>query len=109
MANNIPLIVFPVKDLDKAKSFYNVFLGTEPYADSPYYVGYKVDDLEVGLDPHGQSIVTYTDTDDINARLEELKSAGAEVVMEPKDVAEGLLVAQVQVDGNVLGLRQQPK
>jgi predicted enzyme related to lactoylglutathione lyase len=109
MANNIPLIVYPVKDLQKSKAFFNTFLETEPYAESEYYVGYRVGDLEVGLDPNGSAVISYIDTSDINASLETLKQAGALVAMEPKDVGGGLMVAQVEIDGNVLGLRQQPK
>ena len=109
MANSIPLIVFPVKDLDKAKNFYTTFLGTEPYAESPYYVGYKVDDREVGLDPNGKAVVCYIDVDDIESRLKTFTDAGATIVMDSKDVGGGLLVAQVEVEGNVLGLRQQAK
>ncbi|HSX17773.1 MAG TPA: hypothetical protein VLE51_00215 [Candidatus Saccharimonadales bacterium] len=109
MANNIPLIVFPVKDLDKSKKFYNTFLGTEPYVDGAYYIGYKVDNLEVGLDPNGKAVVSYIDTDDIEISLKTLKVAGAKVVMDSKDVGGGLLVAQVEVEGSILGLRQQAK
>ena len=43
MAKRIELIVFPAKDLERAKSFFTTFLETEPYADTPYYVGYKLD------------------------------------------------------------------
>jgi predicted enzyme related to lactoylglutathione lyase len=107
MANNIQLIVFPVKDVDKAKKFYNKFLGTEPYVDSAYYVGYKIDDLEVGLDPNGKAVVSYIDVDDIEVSLKTLEDAGAEVVMGSKDVGRGLLIARVEIDGNVMGLRQQ--
>ena len=110
MANTIQLIVFPVKDLKKAKSFYTTYLGTEPYADSAYYVGYKLDGLEVGLDPNGAAVVSYIDTEDIEASLKTLQDAGAEVVMDSKDVGGGLLVAQIKdADGNVVGFRQQPK
>jgi len=108
MAQNIKLIVYPVKDLEKAKSFFGKFLGAEPYVDGPYYVGYRVDDnLEVGLDPNSTlGPIGYTDTKDINASIAEL---GGEVVKEPADVGGGLLVAQVKdADGNVVGLRQQP-
>jgi hypothetical protein len=28
-------------------------LGVAPYVDAPYYVGFKVGELEVGLDPNG--------------------------------------------------------
>jgi len=109
MANNIPLIVYPAKDLEKAKKFYNTFLGTEPYVDGEYYVGYKLDNLEFGLDPNGTSVVSYIHVDDIEASLTALKEVGAQVVKESSDVGGGLLIAQVDIDGSVLGLRQQPK
>ena len=110
MANNIPLIVFPVNDLDTAKTFYNTFLGTEPYVDGAYYVGYKLAGLEVGLDPNGKATVSYIDVNDIEDSLKNLKDAGAEIVQDIKDVGGGLLIAQVKdAGGNVLGLRQQPK
>lgn len=109
MANNIQLIVFPVKDLDKAKNFYTTFLGTEPYVDGAYYTGFKLDDLEVGLDPNGTAVVSYIDVDDIQARLKTLQDAGAKAVKDSTDVGGGLLIAQVEVDGNVMGLRQQAK
>ena len=32
MANNIKLVVYPAKDVDKVKKFFNTYLGTEPYA-----------------------------------------------------------------------------
>ena len=51
MAKSIKLLVYPVKDIGKAKTFYSEFLGVEPYVESPYYVGYRIGDLEVGLDP----------------------------------------------------------
>ncbi len=109
MTNNIRHIVFPAKDLDKAKNVFNTFLGTEPYVDSAYYVGYKLDDQEVGLDPNGNAVVSYIDVDDIEVSLKTLKDAGAEVVADSRHVGGGLLVAQVEIDGNVLGLRQQRK
>lgn len=110
MANPIKLIVFPVKDLDKAKTLYNTFLGVEPYVDGAYYVGYKVGDQEVGLDPNGQNVVSYIEVEDIQSSLKELVATGATVHMDVKNVGGGLLVAQVKdADGNMLGLRQQPK
>jgi predicted enzyme related to lactoylglutathione lyase len=111
MAQNIKIIVYPVKDLETAKTLYSKFLGVEPYADSPYYVGYRpTDDLEVGLDPNGQDVVGYTSVDDIKSSLQGLVDAGATTHQEPKDVGGGLLIAQVKdTDGNILGLRQSPK
>ncbi len=44
MAHNVRLLVYPVKDLEKAKAFFGKFLDTEPYVASAYYVGYRVGD-----------------------------------------------------------------
>ena len=109
MANVVNLLIFPVKDIEKAKTLYTTFLGVEPYADSPYYVGYKTGSLEVGLVPNGPEQVAYIDVDDIEASIKELEAAGAELHVATKNVGGGLLVAALKdVDGNVLGLRQQP-
>jgi predicted enzyme related to lactoylglutathione lyase len=110
MAKSIKLLVYPVKDIGKAKIFYSKFLGVEPYVESPYYVGYRVGDLEVGLDPNSKiGPISYTDVIDIRASLKEMTDkGGAEIVQDIKDVANGLLIAQVKdTNGNVVGLRQQ--
>jgi predicted enzyme related to lactoylglutathione lyase len=107
MANNIKLIVYPVKDIEKAKAFYEKFLGVKPYVDSPYYVGYKFGDLEIGLNPHSnQGPVVYRDVQDIKSSLQIMTEVGGEMVQDIKDVG-GLLIAQVKdADGNVIGFRQ---
>jgi predicted enzyme related to lactoylglutathione lyase len=109
MEQNIKLIVYPVKDIEKAKAFYGKFLEAEPYVASPYYVGYKVGNLEVGLDPNSKvGPIAYTDVKDIKITLQAMVKIGAEVVQDVKEVGGGLLIAQVKdVDGNVVGLRQQ--
>ena len=110
MAKGITIIVYPVNDVEKAITFYSTFLGVEPYVQSPYYVGYRIGDQEVGLDPNSKvGPIAYTDVDDIRASLEQMTNAGAEVVQDVTDVARGLLIAQVKdPNGNVVGLRQQP-
>src|SRR6266566_4926665 len=90
MANPVKVLVYPAKDLAKTKKYFSTFLGTEPYVDGDWYVGYKVGDLEIGLDPNGKDVIAYIDTDDIEVSLETLKAVGAKVVQEPKDVAAGL-------------------
>ena len=108
MAQNIKIIVYPVKDIEKAKAFYSKFLGTEPYVASAYYVGYKVGDQEIGLDPHSKvGPIAYTDVKDIKSSLQAMVEAGATIVQDVKNVGGGLLIAQVKdADGNVVGLRQ---
>ena len=50
MNQGISLIVYPVKDLAKAKALFSQFLGVQPYVDGAYYVGYRVGDQEVRID-----------------------------------------------------------
>ncbi|MGH9983375.1 MAG: VOC family protein [Nitrososphaeraceae archaeon] len=110
MAQNIKLIVYPVQDIEKAKAFYGKFLDAEPYVESAYYVGYRVGDQEVGLDPNSKlGPIAYTDVKDIKSSLQAMIEVGAEVVQDVKEVGDGLLIAQVKdADGNIIGLRQQP-
>ena len=108
------LIVYPVKDLARAKALYSNLLGVEPYVDAPYYVGFRVGEQEVGLDPngHGQGMtgaVGYWQVDDIHQRLQQLVDAGAEVQRPVADVGGGKLIAWVKdADGNLTGLMQEP-
>jgi predicted enzyme related to lactoylglutathione lyase len=111
--NDVNLIIYPASDVPKATKFFATLLGGEPYADSPYYVGFKTGDMEVGLVPkaaHGSTgAIAFVTVSDIDAALETLIAAGAEKVQDPRDVANGLLVASVKdLDGTVIGLRQFP-
>jgi predicted enzyme related to lactoylglutathione lyase len=110
MAKDIKLIVYPAKDLKVAKTLYSKFLGVEPYVDSQFYVGYKLGNLEVGLDPNGKEVVGYTDVTDIKKSLQDLRDAGAVIHQDIKDVGGGMVIAQIKdANDNVLGLRQSPK
>jgi hypothetical protein len=58
MNQGIKTVIYPVKDIARAKSLFSQLLGAEPYADQPYYVGFRVGDQDIGLDPHGHKAVT---------------------------------------------------
>jgi predicted enzyme related to lactoylglutathione lyase len=109
LGQEIKLIVYSVKDVEKAKAFYGKYLNAEPYIASSYYIGFKVGDLEVGLDPNSRvGPIAYIDVKDIKSSLQAMVNAGAVIVQDVKEVGGGLLVAQVKdADGNVVGLRQQ--
>lgn len=109
MDQGMRLLVFPVKDLLKAKAVYRELLGVEPYADAPYYVGFRTGDLEIGLDPHGKTAgpLPYWEVADIKQRLEELVAAGGQQEQQVRNVGGGKLIATVKdADGNVFGLTQ---
>ena len=112
MNQGISLIVYPVKDVDAAKKLFGAYLGVKPYADSPYYVGYRVGDQEVGLDPNGTSAgpIAYHEVTDIKASLQALLDAGAQLQQDVKDVGYGRLIATVtDAADSTIGLMQNPK
>jgi predicted enzyme related to lactoylglutathione lyase len=114
MNPGMQLIVFPVKDLARATALYREVLGVEPYADAPYYVGFRIGDQEIGLDPNGHAKgmagpIGYLEVDDIQGRLRSLLEAGARERQGVTDVGGGKLIAWVEdADGNLIGLQQAP-
>ena len=113
MIQGIRLFVYPVKDLARAKMLYGKLLG-EPYADAAYYVGFRVGDQEIGLDPNGHKNgmtgpIDYWQVNDIKKSLQLFVAAGAQVQQEVKDVGGGKLIAWIKdADGNITGLIQSP-
>ncbi|MFG2887647.1 VOC family protein [Streptomyces sp. NPDC048297] len=114
MSAGLQTIIYPVKDLERAKTLLTALLGVEPYADEPYYVGFKAEGQDVGLDPNGHARgltgpVPYWHVTDLRERLAALLAAGAELVQDAQDVGGGRLVAAVKdADGNMMGLLQDP-
>jgi catechol 2,3-dioxygenase-like lactoylglutathione lyase family enzyme len=108
----IRTITVPVSDLDAAKLLYTKLLGTEPYADAPYYVGFRPEGgPEVGLDPHGDVAagpIVYWQVDDINAEMAVLIAAGATEQLTAHDVGGPLIATLRDADGNLFGLYQPP-
>lgn len=109
MNQGIKTVVYPVTDLAGAKAIFSKILGVAPYADSPYYVGFKVGDLDIGLDPNGhkEGVTIYYGVDNIQKSLQSLLDAGAQVQQEIKEVGGGRSIASVRdANGNLIGLLQ---
>ena len=105
-------MIYPVKDLAHAKMVYGALAEGTPTTDSPYYVGFRVGDQEIGLDPNGHKNgltgpVGYWHVSDIRKSLGRLLDAGATIVQEVRDVGRGRLIAVAKDgDGNAIGLLQ---
>src|SRR5437016_8241340 len=114
MDQGFGVVIYPVTDLAQAKSLYRTLLGVEPYTDEAYYVGFRVGDQEIGLDPHGHTKgmtgpVGYWQVNDIQNSLQLLLDAGAQAQQEVQDVGGGKLIASVKdADSNIIGLIQLP-
>ena len=111
MNQGVKTIIYPVSDIAQAKALYRTLLGVEPYADAPYYVGFKVGGQDIGLDPNGHKagVTAYHHVDDIRKTLQALLDAGAQLQQDVKDVGGGTLIATVKdANGNIIGLRQMP-
>ena len=108
--------IYPVDDLEKAKSFYTAVLGTGPYFDEPFYVGYNVGGFELGLNPDtsktkpgAAGVATYWGVLDAEAAFKRLLGLGAREHEGVQDVGGGIKVATVlDPFGNVLGIIENP-
>jgi predicted enzyme related to lactoylglutathione lyase len=107
MNQGMRLLVYPANDMEAAKRLFQAVLGVEPYADEPYYAGFRTGDLEIGLDPRGSSSgpIAYWAVEDIKASLQRLLAAGAELVQDVRSVGPGRQIAQVKdADGSTVGI-----
>jgi predicted enzyme related to lactoylglutathione lyase len=108
--SGITTLIFPVKDLDTAKSIFGALTGSGPNIDTPYYVQFDIGDQRIGLDPNGHDrgfhgSVGYWEVDDVQATFDQLIASGATEHESPRDVGNGSLIASVfDADGNVIGI-----
>lgn len=107
--------IYPVApdQLDAAKAWYTTATGVAPYFDQPFYVGFNVGGFELGLLPGATPSVDGPQplwgVADIHAAHAHLLELGATALEPPKDVGDGILVADVRDPfGNRLGLIQNP-
>jgi len=108
--------IYPADDLEKAKAFYSAVLGSEPYFDQPFYVGYNLGGFELGLDPDTSKlkpgtagVAAYWGVRDAGAALKRLLDLGAREHGGLQEVGEGIKVATVlDPFGNVLGIIENP-
>ena len=109
MNKGIKTVLYPVKDMTQSKVVFQKLLGVEPYADQPYYIGFKVGDQDIGLVPGNAEggMSAFYHVDDIKNSLQILVDAGAKIIQDVKNVGKGRLIASAKdTDGNIIGLIQ---
>ena len=99
-----------VTDIEEAKAWYTSLLGDGPYFDEPFYVGFDVAGFELGLVPgDGPGTEAAWAVDDPEVALKAATDLGAEVLEEPRDVGDGIVVATFSDPfGNRIGIIRNP-
>ena len=109
MNKGVKTIIYPVKDMARAKRQFSTLLGVDPYGDQPYYIGFKVGNQDIGLVPNSPEagMTAFYHVDDIQQSLQSLQEAGSQTLRKITDVGGGRLIASVRdADGNIIGLIQ---
>jgi len=109
MNKGVKTIIYPVKDTNETKTLFRKLLEVEPYADQPYYVGFKVGDQDIGLVPNNPEagMTAFFHVDDIKNSLQILVDGGSTIIQNIKNVGGGRLIASVRdKDSNIIGLIQ---
>jgi predicted enzyme related to lactoylglutathione lyase len=105
-------VIYPAPDLAASKRWWASFLGTEPYFDEPFYVGFNPGGYELGLLPDANpadGALTYWGVDDVVAAVEAALEAGSSVHSPVNDVGEGIITACVRTpDGTIVGFIDNP-
>jgi len=105
-------VVYPVTDLVAAREWYRRALEIDPYFDGSSYVGFRLGEYELGLDPDTARIalaaaggVAYWAVADIEREVQRLIQLGATPHTPVRSARDGLRLA-VLLDpfGNAIGL-----
>jgi len=108
--------IYQVADLEAAKAWYTHLLGTPPYFDEPFYVGFDVGGYELGLQPGGdpdagqaKEAATYWGVPDAGAAHAHLLALGATEYQPVQDVGGGIKLGAVRdPQGGILGVIENP-
>ena len=114
MSSGIKTILFPTSNIEATKRRFTKLLGIEPFADEPYYVGFQVGDVQIGIDPTGEDrgmtgATPFFEVDDIRAAVDELRASGADLVEDVRGAGGGMQIAMLSdSEGSMIGLAQKP-
>lgn len=106
-------VIYPVTDLAAAKLWWSTLLGSEPYFDQPFYVGFEVAGYELGLLPEAspaEGALTYWGVESVQDAMDAAIALGAVEHTAANDVGEGIVTGSVLTStGNVVGFIRNPK
>lgn len=115
MFQGLRTVVYKVKDMEAAKSWYSKALEIEPYFDEPFYIGFNVAGYELGLQPteeekdqqHGCE--AYWGVEDIEKTASHLLALGAREREPIQNVGGDILVGTFfDPFGNIFGIIRNP-
>jgi catechol 2,3-dioxygenase-like lactoylglutathione lyase family enzyme len=105
-------VIYPAPDIDAAKKWWTEYLGTPPYFDEPFYVGFNPGGYELGLLPDGDPVagpLTYWGVDDVDEAVAAAIQIGAVEHLPASDVGDGIITATVTTpQGNIVGFIYNP-
>lgn len=107
-------VTYFAPNLEKAKAWYSKVLGTQPYFDEPFYVGFMMNGYELGLDPDSVAdgpggATVFWGVADLATSLDHLLRLGARQHTAVREVGEGVRLATVlDPFDNVIGITDNP-
>ena len=114
MIDGLAAVVYHVDNIEKGKDWYTRALEVIPYIDEPYYVGFKIGEFELGVDPNAENSqvkdeghVAFWSVTNIEETFKHLLLIGAQRQDDITDIGGGILAATV-IDpfGNTFGLME---
>ncbi|MEO8108436.1 MAG: VOC family protein [Ginsengibacter sp.] len=114
MLRKLRTIIYHVNDLQKAKEWYTLVTGVNPYFDESYYVGFNIYGCELGLDPDASEVISGTQSvaywlvDNIEESVKTFAKEGAKIISSIQVVGETIKVATLEDPfGNAIGLIEE--
>lgn len=105
-------VIYPAPDLDAAKAWWTALIGSPPYFDEPFYVGYEVGGYELGLLPNGDpadGALVYWGVPDVTAAVAAAVAQGASEHVPESQVGEDIVTATVRTpQGAIVGFIYNP-
>ena len=105
-------VIYPAPDLAAATVWWSSLLGSAPYFEEPFYVGFNVAGYELGLlptaDPAGGAL-TYWGVADVAQAVDAAVAAGATVHTPASEVGDDIVTATVAAPhGAIVGFIFNP-